>query len=218
MKTDQEYKNAALEVLKGNWNEAVISSIIYVIIGLLCIGKQPIADIFKFNPGLLWSMRGTSTILSLFVLVPLAIGLSNAFRCLFMSGNPNIFSNLIGFGIRNYLHNIWVYFITIVKIFLWTLCLIIPGIIKSFSYAMVPYIMVEHPEYSAEMCTAESSRIMAGHRLELFMLYLSFIGWIILSIVTCGIGFFWLIPYMETTQAAFYNDIKDNTASSTIIL
>ena len=171
-------------------------------------GKS-LADILDFRPGVIWSMRGSGTILYFFILSPLAIGISNAFKSLYLSGNPNILSNLAGFSLRNYLHNIWVFFVTAVKIFLWTLCLIIPGVIKSFSYSMVPYIMVEHPEYSVQMCTQESSRIMQGHKIELFMLYLSFIGWILLSIISCGIGFFWLIPYMNTAQAAFYDDIRD---------
>lgn len=95
-----------------------------------------------------------------------------------------------------------------VKLILWTLLLIIPGIIKAFCYAMTPYIMVEHPEYSAQEAIDASCDMMRGHLFDLFWLYLSFIGWAILSVLTCGIGFFWLIPYMATSQAAFYFDLK----------
>ena len=92
--------------------------------------------------------------------------------------------------------------------FLWTMLFIIPGIIKAFSYAMTPYILVEHPEMSANQAINESMRLMKGHKFDLFYLYLSFIGWGILSVLTLGIGFLWLIPYMETSQAAFYADVK----------
>ena len=96
-----------------------------------------------------------------------------------------------------------------IYIFLWTLLLIIPGIIKSYSYALTPYILVEHPEMSANEAIEESMRLMDGHKFDLFYLQLSFIGWAILSILSLGLGFFWLIPYQMTAQAAFYRDIKN---------
>ena len=73
---------------------------------------------------------------------------------------------------------------------------------------MTPYVLIDHPELSANEAIHESSRLMEGHKFDLFWLYLSFIGWAILAVLTLGIGFFWLEPYMQASVAAFYNDIK----------
>lgn len=208
MRTNQDYKNAALAALKGNWPQAVGTSIILLLLAFLCSGSSSLGEILHFAPGLILTFQGIGFVLILFVMVPMSIGLENSLRVLYETGNGNIISNTFSIATGNYLHLIWVYFVMEVKIFLWTCLLIVPGIIKSFAYAMTPFIAVEHPEYTASQCTAESSRLMKGHKFDLFYLYLTFIGWALLSILTCGIGFFWLVPYMETTQAAFYNDLK----------
>jgi len=80
--------------------------------------------------------------------------------------------------------------------------------VKAFSYAMTPYILEEHPELSAGEAIDHSRAMMKGHKFDLFWLYLSFIGWILLSIFTLGIGLLWLAPYMQTATAAFYEDVK----------
>ena len=87
---------------------------------------------------------------------------------------------------------------------LWTLLFIIPGIIKSYSYAMAFFIKVDHPDYDWSTCLKESDSMMKGHKGELFVLDLSFIGWIIVAMFTLGIGLFWVSPYMECTRANFY--------------
>lgn len=90
-------------------------------------------------------------------------------------------------------------------ILLWTLLFFFPGIIKSYSYSMSYYIMNDHPEYTPSQCLTESRRIMRGHKLDLFFLDLSFIGWMFVSMFTCGLGFLWLTPYMNMAHAEFYN-------------
>lgn len=95
-----------------------------------------------------------------------------------------------------------------VYVFLWSLLLLIPGCIKSYSYAMTPYILKDNPEMKNNAAIEESMRMMDGHKLELFLLDLSFIGWAILSILTCCIGFLWLVPYMNMARVNFYEDLK----------
>ena len=94
---------------------------------------------------------------------------------------------------------------------LWTLLFIIPGIIKGISYAMSYFVLIDNPEFTATQAIAESQRLMNGHKADYFMLQLSFSGWILLSILTCGIGFIFLVPYMETTNAHFYQTLKEET-------
>ena len=93
-------------------------------------------------------------------------------------------------------------------IFLWSLLLVIPGIIATFSYAMAPYILYENPGMSASDAIAASKQMMDGNKWRLFCLNFSFIGLSILSVFTLGILNLWLIPYMEASYAAFYEELK----------
>lgn len=95
-----------------------------------------------------------------------------------------------------------------VFVFLWSLLLVVPGIIKSFSYSMSYYILAENPDMTAKQSLNESKRIMDGHKMDYFMLMLSFIPWIILGVITCGLAFLYVIPYVSTATANFYNEIK----------
>lgn len=90
---------------------------------------------------------------------------------------------------------------------LWTLLLIVPGIVKTYSYSMAHFIMAENPGMTPTEAITASKQLMDGHKLELFLLDLSFIGWALLSALTLGIGSLWLVPYRNAAQAAFYRDI-----------
>lgn len=90
----------------------------------------------------------------------------------------------------------------------WYLLLIIPGIIKYYSYAMTEFILMDHPEYGPLQAITESRKMMYGHRMQLFILGLSFIGWFLLCIITLGIASLWVVPYYSTARAKFYLDIK----------
>ena len=95
-----------------------------------------------------------------------------------------------------------------VLMFLWTLLFIIPGIVKAFAYSMTPFILDENPELTPVEAIHRSRMMMKGHKFDLFWLYLSFIGWGILCLFTAGIGFLWLVPYVQTAEAAFYEEVK----------
>ena len=91
---------------------------------------------------------------------------------------------------------------------LWSLLLVIPGIVKGLSYAMTPFILEEHPEMTASEAIKASQKLMDGHKMDLFILGLTFIGWQILACLTMGIGFLFLNPYMNAAYAAFYRSIS----------
>ena len=92
--------------------------------------------------------------------------------------------------------------------FLWMLLFIIPGIVAAYSYAMAPFIMSENPGMKASEAIAASKSLMNGHKAELFVLDLSFLGWCILNVFTLGIGSLWLNPYMNAAHAAFYRSLQ----------
>ncbi len=95
--------------------------------------------------------------------------------------------------------------------FLWSLLFVVPGIIKAISYSQAMYILAENPDISALEAIRRSKVMMSGHKMEYFVLGLSFIGWSILGVLTFGILFIWLTPYMSATYANFYNSIKPET-------
>ena len=95
-----------------------------------------------------------------------------------------------------------------VYIFLWSLLLVIPGIIASYSYAMTGYLLAENPDLTAEEAMARSKEMMEGNRWRLFCLHVSFIGWSILAAMTLGIGNLWLTPYRQAATAAFYREVS----------
>ena len=224
MKSNTDYKNAALAALKGNWGKAVLATVIYMAIMYIAMGPY-MYQTFQFQstmsvidsmsyPELMAQMSklyggmGLYELVMIFVIMPLSVGFFNAFRLLLVQGDREIPSNMYQIATKNYWHKVWGMFLMGLFIALWTLLFIIPGIIKMFSYAMTPFILEENPELSANEAIDRSRAMMKGHKFDLFWLFLSFIGWAILCIPTLGIGLLWLVPYMQAAQASFYEDVK----------
>lgn len=133
-------------------------------------------------------------------------------------GMISIYMNLT-FGIKpqigdlfSQLSNFWpafkTYILMVVYIFLWMLLLYIPGIIKGFAYSQTMFILYENPTMGANEAITRSREMMDGHKMEYFLLSLSFIGWIILGMFTFGLLYIWLIPYMQTTMTNYYKYLK----------
>lgn len=101
-------------------------------------------------------------------------------------------------------------FLTGLYTVLWTLLFIIPGIIKSYEYRMVPYILAEKPNLSANEVISRSRDITRGHKIDIFVLDLSFIGWYLIGVLLCGIGVIFVAPYKEATEARLYNILAGN--------
>ena len=112
------------------------------------------------------------------------------------------------------INNFWpafkVQLLTSVFTMLWSLLFYIPGMVKSISYSQAMYILAENPGMGAREAITKSKQMMHGHKMEFFILVLSFIGWEILGAFTFGILYIWLIPYMSATFTNFYNSIKGN--------
>ncbi|MBP5706981.1 MAG: DUF975 family protein, partial [Spirochaetales bacterium] len=98
-------------------------------------------------------------------------------------------------------------------VMLWSCLFIIPGIIAAFRYSMAFYILADNPEMSGMDALKASKEMMKGHKMEFFMLQLSFIGWFFLAPFTFGILLIWLVPYLETTNALFYENLKSSAKS-----
>lgn len=98
--------------------------------------------------------------------------------------------------------------LTSIFTFLWGLLFVIPGIVKYYAYSMAYYIKADHPDYDWRQCISESQAMMKGHKWELFVLELSFLGWGIVGAMCLGVGTLWVSAYMEAAHAQFYESIK----------
>lgn len=122
--------------------------------------------------------------------------------------NKNCFS--FGFDEQNYMGIVQTMLLSKIFIFLWTLLLIIPGIIKAYSYRMVPYILADNPNIGATKAIALSNEMTMGHKFDMFVLDLSFIGWYFLGVLALGIGALFVMPYENATNAELYLVLRDN--------
>ena len=144
--------------------------------------------------------------ISFILMGPVTLGISGFFLKLIRNENPEVGDILNGF--KYFLKSFWLNLLTIVFITLWSLLLIIPGIIAAYRYSMAYYIMADNPELTASEALTQSKYMMVGHKFELFVLQFSFLGWVILGLLTLGLGLLWVNPYYEATKANFYQDLR----------
>lgn len=143
---------------------------------------------------------------------PMTYGLSYVFLKLARDGQkPEIGDLFTGFS-TDFGQNFLIGLMTGIFTFLWSLLFVIPGIIKSYAYSMAFYIKADHPDYGWKQCIDESREMMKGHKWELFVLDLSFLGWLIVGSLCFGIGTLWVEPYQQEARAIFYNNLCGGAA------
>lgn len=150
-------------------------------------------------------------LLSYFVYNPLLVGAQRYFiTATYKDATFNDF-NCLGYAFKkgNYLNVVKIMFLRALYTGLWSLLFIIPGIIKSYEYRMIPYILAEDPSLSAEEAFRLSKEMMDGNKFDTWVLELSFIGWHVLSVFTCGLlSIFYVNPYMYLTYTQLYETLK----------
>ena len=220
MRTRQEIKAIGKERFKANYWTCVLAIVLVgvvlgVISGIGNIGAVTDMESGEVQPG---PLSGVMSIVSLIVTGPLTIGLCSFF-VKNIYGNQEltaaypIVSCKENFG-RKLGGYLWMSLFT----GLWSLLFVIPGIIKYFSYAMTPYILSDCPNVQAKDALKLSMRIMAGHKGELFVFYLSFIGWGILTALTFGIlGLLYVNPYMNSAAAVWYLEVREDALRRGVI-
>lgn len=172
-------------------------------------GFEEIQSFYSSSPvtGATISFSLIALALSILVLNPLEVGCQR-----FFITNQEVEADVaeVGYGFRvNYGRNVKTQLLVVIYVFLWSLLLIIPGIIKSYSYRMVPYILAEDPDIDAKDAITMSREMMDGHKWNAFVLDLSFLGWIILGVFTAGLlWIFYVFPYLHNTNAQLYLAIK----------
>jgi uncharacterized membrane protein len=184
----------ARQQLTGNWGESILAVVVVgIIIGVVS--------------GISVAIPPVGIIINIIIGGPLTFGLIKYFLKLKRAEGPAL-ENLFD-GFNNFVPSLVLFILIQVFTFLWFLLFIIPGIIAALRYSQAFYILNDNPGMSAMEALNKSKEMMMGHKGKLFVLYLSFIGWFLLSCITCGVGFLWLVPYVQTTLANFYDDLKN---------
>ena len=251
MKISADYRLLALDALRGKWKTAALTGIAASALGATIVsspesvvsnsnqGKDIHFELFaQPNGGRLLAALlvgiGLWAIFTLIVCGAAQLGYAR-FNLNLVDGKDAAISDLFSQKDRLW-DGFCMKFLQGLYIALWSLLLVIPGIVKTYSYAMTPYIMSEHPSLTANEAITESRRIMDGNKWRLFCLDLSFIGWellcalplyigyflilryfsgseamaislVLLLTIPLSIGFFFVRPYEEAAWATFYRDI-----------
>ena len=145
--------------------------------------------------------------ISLFVGNAADVGLAHYF-ILNTDSKPSFADAFYGFKVK-YLRNIGTLLLVGIKIVLWSCLLLIPGIIKSVEYSIIPYILADDAEITSKEAFRKAKEMMMGNKWRLCKLYISFFGWFVLCVVTCGLGTPFLLPYVSAANAEFYAELKN---------
>lgn len=164
--------------------------------------------------GLVSLIPYVGTLAAIVVGSPFAISLYLIYLGITYGEKPRVEDIFKGFSAEYFGRSVVTSLLVSLFSFLWTLLFIIPGIIKSYSYSMTFYILAENPQMSATEAITESRRLMNGHKMEYFILNLSFIPWILLTLVTFGVAAIYVAPYISLTTTNFYQELKLNSTKT----
>lgn len=184
--------SGARKSLKGKWGLAIGAAVVYF---LVVVGAEEIPK--------------AGGIISLLIGGPMSVGM--AIFSLSLSRRQDTRLSLIFEGFRRFGVALGAYILYIIFIFLWSLLLIVPGIIASLAYSQIFYIIAEDDSIGPLQAIKKSKEMMRGNKWKLFCLFFRFLGWGLLCVLTFGIGILWLFPYMTVSFARFYDDIKGKT-------
>ena len=213
-KNTKFFKEAAWAQLTGNWKPAVIFTIVYIAFTFVAsvFSEFPSLTCLSSNPDAVGAYVGIDLLLSLLFACftyPLAYGFMVAFLNFKRTGE-NVKVNMMFDGFKDFARILLTNLLLVLYTALWTLLLIIPGIIKAIAYSQTNYILKDYPELKYNAAIERSMAMMKGHKIEYVLLTLSYIGWLLLGVLTLGIGLLWVAPYMATAQAHFYDYVKED--------
>ncbi len=214
--TRKELKDNAKQYLRGNWGWAIIVFLITaIIVGIFTGAGHWLDETYINYDGTNIFYQFASPIGSILLWIGSFIGLSRNIAFLelrddqkeekpYMAAFSVFTENRFGPELINFV-------LVSIFTFLWTWLLIIPGIIKAYSYSMTPYIVKDMVASDKQVGATDginaSKELMKSHKMDLFIFDLSFLGWNILAAITCGLGYLWVTPYYQTAKANFYRHI-----------
>lgn len=192
MRTNQEIRQEASVMLKGNWNVPVLVALVF---------------------GVIASFTSCSFPLVLFVYAPMSLGFVKMMIG-YVRGTQRmevegIFS---AFNSTYYWKSMGLYMLMWLYTFLWSLLFIIPGIVKALSYFLAPYILADNPTMTTEEAICRSMQLMEGHKMQLFLMLLGYTALAMLSSILLFIPMLWIIPYYQVALVKFYEEVKHSVA------
>ena len=198
MESISSYKDRAIASLKDKWMDAAIVALVYFVIseGIDFAVSSFLATETGFVFQLIW----------LLACAPLTWAFGVMFLDFIRGGELKVGKLFDGY--KDSLRLSLAFFLYFLVVLVGVIFFIVPGIIFAMMFAQVPYILRDDENIGVIDALKKSANMMKGHKMQLFLLYLSFIGWAILAILTLGIGYLFLFPYMYTTVAHYYEDLK----------
>lgn len=228
MWTRTELKTRAKEVLRKNYWKAFLVSIILAIAGANGGGRSPDFnwESEKYNWNIdTWNEEMYYVVIGIVIIAVIVFIIASSFRIFLgfplevggrrffvRSAKDDIDMNNVGYSFNKgkYMGVVKTMFLKGLYIFFWFFLLIIPAIIKSYAYRMVPYILAENPNIGANRAIELSNQMTKGHKFDMFVLDLSFIGWYLLGILAFFIGILFVYPYENATKAELYLVLRNN--------
>lgn len=206
MKSPYEYRAQAREALQNRWGEAAIASAIIFAAALIISIPSVISSI----NGSEWG-GSITTLLSVLVLP-----LQYAFYISLLERTRGNQDELLQYTVTYSRQTAYTstrflvagLLIILISSLIGVITLGIGAIILSYAYSMVPYLLHDYPELTPREAMKISREMMRGQKWDLFVLDITFIGWVILAVITCGLGSLFVVPYMQAARAAFYDDLK----------
>lgn len=188
-----ELKARAKQMMSGNIGMLIVC---FIIVGALTVASAVLVTI----PLVGW-------IGPMCIIGPLTLGTSYIYLNLARGFGPDV--SILFSGFQRFVDALVLTLLIGVFTFLWSLLFVVPGIIKAISYSQAYYILAEHPEMSGKEALDESIAMMDGHKMDYFVLVLSFLPWMLLGYITCGLARLYVAPYMKATFVNFYEAIKE---------
>ncbi|MGL5347989.1 MAG: DUF975 family protein [Peptostreptococcaceae bacterium] len=202
MYTRAELKSNAKQQLKGKWGLAVLTCLVYTLIIQGTLASSGGSAVYE-GGGIYIGLN----LLGWIIYGPISVGLCIFTLNLVKNKENAKFTDLFS-GFKLILKALIITLLFNIAMFIGYMLFIIPGVIAGLMFSQAYYVLTENPELSAIECLKRSASMMKGHKMELFVLGLSFIGWLIVCVLTFGIGYLWYTPYYQMTMANFYLNIK----------
>lgn len=204
----KDLKEQALATLRGKWGSFVGLTFIYLLIVGIAFSVTQLGEIFtgSFFTKLALIMTSSGVVLTI-LSIPLQVGYYIAHL---NSSRQDLPADIVDLflGYKRFWHVLVTMLLMVLAVTVGFILFVVPGIILCFAYAMVPFVLYDNPELSAVEVLQKSRMMMQGHKWDLFVLYISFIGWAILGMITLFIGYYWLGPYIQMTEVKFYEQIR----------
>jgi uncharacterized membrane protein len=213
--SNRELMADARSALSGNWGMGILGYVLYMALiisfSLFVFTAVLFVSIVSQIGGgntlaALDAMQMFSSLVQLLVNGAFIVGFCGFFLGIAQEGAARL--ELLFVGFKRFWTSFGTYFLYSLFVFLWTLLFVIPGIIAAFRYAMAFFIIADDEDCGALEALSRSKEMMKGNKWKFFCLHWRFVGWWLLATFTFGIGYLWLIPYMQTAFAKFYEDVS----------